>query len=278
MKCDECMWSYNGLLLAEALLVSADPGLYSFINQGALTVDGIDDVEEMKMCDVRWNKPSTSPSIPKFSYAAQLRTQFFCSCESLSYDSVQTPSTLGRLICRAELIHFLSGLWSWFHKIESIWARSILSHLEINNMPIVELTYSLSELHRISKILTIFLTIFLLNKFVHHLWLIYSLSVTTLNEFHSPKKYPTLLYFSTVLQTIIKFLPNPDKCLTPTSTFFSITVSNKSDRWYHSEQVNHITNFCPVHFEIFPISFSFIFHCCTLLLTLTHWESRSVFP
>ena len=34
------------------MLVSPDPGLYSFINQGALTVDGIDDVEEMKITDV----------------------------------------------------------------------------------------------------------------------------------------------------------------------------------------------------------------------------------
>lgn len=39
-------------LFTEVLLVSPDPGLYSFINQGALTVDGIDDVEEMKLTDV----------------------------------------------------------------------------------------------------------------------------------------------------------------------------------------------------------------------------------
>jgi hypothetical protein len=32
--------------------MSADPGLYSYINQGVLTVDGIDDVEEMKATDV----------------------------------------------------------------------------------------------------------------------------------------------------------------------------------------------------------------------------------
>ena len=29
-----------------------DPALYSFINQGVLTVDGIDDVEEMGITDV----------------------------------------------------------------------------------------------------------------------------------------------------------------------------------------------------------------------------------
>ena len=34
------------------LLVTPDAGLYSFINQGALTVQGIDDVEEMKATDV----------------------------------------------------------------------------------------------------------------------------------------------------------------------------------------------------------------------------------
>lgn len=38
--------------LAEKLLLSQDSGLYSFINQGALTVDGIDDVAEMKATDV----------------------------------------------------------------------------------------------------------------------------------------------------------------------------------------------------------------------------------
>ncbi|VDP97429.1 unnamed protein product, partial [Trichobilharzia regenti] len=33
------------------LLVQADPALYSFINQGELTIDGVDDSEEMKLCD-----------------------------------------------------------------------------------------------------------------------------------------------------------------------------------------------------------------------------------
>ncbi|XP_045214005.2 myosin heavy chain, striated muscle-like isoform X1 [Mercenaria mercenaria] len=35
----------------EMCLMSPDPGLFSFINQGVLTVDGIDDVEEMKATD-----------------------------------------------------------------------------------------------------------------------------------------------------------------------------------------------------------------------------------
>lgn len=35
----------------EKLLVQPDPGLYSMINQGVLTVDGIDDCEEMKITD-----------------------------------------------------------------------------------------------------------------------------------------------------------------------------------------------------------------------------------
>jgi len=35
----------------EKLLVSPDPGLYTFINQGCLTVDNMDDVEEMKLVD-----------------------------------------------------------------------------------------------------------------------------------------------------------------------------------------------------------------------------------
>ncbi|WAR11017.1 MYS-like protein [Mya arenaria] len=36
----------------ELCLLSPDPGLYSYVNQGVLTVDGIDDEEEMKATDV----------------------------------------------------------------------------------------------------------------------------------------------------------------------------------------------------------------------------------
>ena len=32
--------------------MSADPALYTFINQGVLTVDGMSDVDEMKLTDV----------------------------------------------------------------------------------------------------------------------------------------------------------------------------------------------------------------------------------
>lgn len=39
----------------DKLLVSPDPGLYSFVNQGHLTVDGIDDVEEMKLTDTAFD-------------------------------------------------------------------------------------------------------------------------------------------------------------------------------------------------------------------------------
>ncbi|XP_021367481.1 myosin heavy chain, striated muscle-like [Mizuhopecten yessoensis] len=37
--------------LNEIMLLTPDSGLYSFINQGCLTVDNIDDVEELKLCD-----------------------------------------------------------------------------------------------------------------------------------------------------------------------------------------------------------------------------------
>lgn len=40
------------LLFIDKLLVQTDPALYSFINQGELTIDGVDDSEEMKLCDV----------------------------------------------------------------------------------------------------------------------------------------------------------------------------------------------------------------------------------
>ncbi|KAL8612467.1 hypothetical protein ACOMHN_058595 [Nucella lapillus] len=39
----------------ELCLISPDPGLYSFINQGNLVVDGIDDVEEMKLTDTAFD-------------------------------------------------------------------------------------------------------------------------------------------------------------------------------------------------------------------------------
>lgn len=62
-------------LFTEVLLVSPDPGLYSFINQGALTVDGIDDVEEMKMTDVccikRGITQSTNLPIDPFFLSAE---------------------------------------------------------------------------------------------------------------------------------------------------------------------------------------------------------------
>lgn len=41
----------ESVFVTEKLLVSPDPGLYSMINQGVLTVDGIDDSLEMKLTD-----------------------------------------------------------------------------------------------------------------------------------------------------------------------------------------------------------------------------------
>ena len=37
---------------SEKLLIQEDPGLYFFINQGCLTVDNMDDKEEMDLVDV----------------------------------------------------------------------------------------------------------------------------------------------------------------------------------------------------------------------------------
>lgn len=37
--------------LCDKLLVSQDPGLYHYINQGCLGVDNMDDAEEMKITD-----------------------------------------------------------------------------------------------------------------------------------------------------------------------------------------------------------------------------------
>ena len=38
----------------EKLLVTPDPALYSFINQGELAIDGVNDEEEMRITDVNF--------------------------------------------------------------------------------------------------------------------------------------------------------------------------------------------------------------------------------
>ncbi|XP_067673651.1 myosin heavy chain, striated muscle-like [Haliotis asinina] len=52
----------------EKTLASADAGLYSFINQGALTVQGIDDVEEMKMTDEAFDVLGFTPEEKTSAY------------------------------------------------------------------------------------------------------------------------------------------------------------------------------------------------------------------
>ena len=52
------MFTWNHLIVnmfADKLLVSEDPALYSNINQGCLTVDNMDDKEEMRLADVCTN-------------------------------------------------------------------------------------------------------------------------------------------------------------------------------------------------------------------------------
>ena len=49
-----CLYFAQSLLnVADKLLVKEDPGLYHFINQGCLDVDGMEDMEEMQIADVR---------------------------------------------------------------------------------------------------------------------------------------------------------------------------------------------------------------------------------
>ena len=61
------------LVFSDKCLVSPDAGLYHFINQGVLTVDGIDDVQEMKDCDVR--------TVVFYSRTSIIRTQ--CCADSI---------------------------------------------------------------------------------------------------------------------------------------------------------------------------------------------------
>lgn len=46
---------YAFFLFADKLLVQQDPALYGFINQGCLTVNGMNDKEEMDIVDVRFD-------------------------------------------------------------------------------------------------------------------------------------------------------------------------------------------------------------------------------
>ena len=52
----------NTLDVSEKLLVKEDAGLYHHINQGCLTVDGMDDKEEMRQVDV-CKKSTVSPKL-----------------------------------------------------------------------------------------------------------------------------------------------------------------------------------------------------------------------
>lgn len=59
------------------MLLQPDPALFSFINQGALTVDGIDDVEEMKIADVSrrnlFHRVRTNNSVKEIGVDVPLR-------------------------------------------------------------------------------------------------------------------------------------------------------------------------------------------------------------
>ena len=44
--------SHKYLFAADKLLIQEDPALYYFINQGCLTVDNMNDKEEMELVDV----------------------------------------------------------------------------------------------------------------------------------------------------------------------------------------------------------------------------------
>ena len=76
MKC-----TYNSpVSVSEICLISADPGLYTFINQGVLTVDSIDDIEEMKITDVRkFCIKAVSRNYHNFYYdiVKNIKNQFF---------------------------------------------------------------------------------------------------------------------------------------------------------------------------------------------------------
>ena len=60
----------------DKLLVAPDPGLYSFINQGELTIDGVDDAEEMKLTDEAFDV---------LGFTQEEKTSLFkCTCSILN--------------------------------------------------------------------------------------------------------------------------------------------------------------------------------------------------
>ena len=66
-------------VLLEICLMAPDPGLYSYINQGVLTVDGIDDNEEMKATDVSFNPVWKTESSESLTLSLYLRSRTFQS-------------------------------------------------------------------------------------------------------------------------------------------------------------------------------------------------------
>lgn len=79
-------WSVRFL---EKILMSPDPALYFFINQGSIVVDNMDDKEEMKTTDV--SCPARRQSVFRniiSSYMIETRPSFSCSIFCRSHLSI----------------------------------------------------------------------------------------------------------------------------------------------------------------------------------------------
>ena len=73
--------------ISDKLLIQEDPALYFFINQGCLTVDNMDDKEEMQIVDVRL-----------------LLSSVFVFTVFVSY-TCSKMSAYKRTICRLDVLH-----------------------------------------------------------------------------------------------------------------------------------------------------------------------------
>ncbi len=81
MSCPRCesilrqQMQFN--IFTEKLIVREDPGSYSFINQGCLTVDNMDDKEEMRLTDVSPHPHSNHSNLPWKPIEFSMTTNIF---------------------------------------------------------------------------------------------------------------------------------------------------------------------------------------------------------
>ena len=90
------------LLLSDLCLVQPDPALYSYINQGVLTVDSIDDSVEMKLTDVSNGKPRLFSVIYVEHVRGKSHVEIRNSLHTPRHNQRAHPRSLTMILCVRE--------------------------------------------------------------------------------------------------------------------------------------------------------------------------------